>query len=235
MTAPRLLVADDHPLFRAALVQAMHKLLPEAEILDVDTFAGLQLAVDAREDFDLVLLDLHMPGAQGFSTLLYLRNEHPALPIIIVSGDEDPAVMQRALDFGASGYIPKSSSISVMVQAVRQVLDGGVYAPPQVAAAPELAEQDRELALRIASLSPQQFKVFIQIADGRLNKQIAADLNIMEATVKAHVTAILRKLGLVRRTQAALLAQRLMKADFARLSDLSADAGDTASGDPPED
>lgn len=217
MSAQTIIVADDHPLFRAALTQALRQIVPGAELVEVDSFASLDRVVAERSDVDLVLLDLHMPGTQGFSTLIFLRNAHPELPVIVVSGHDEPAIMQRALDFGASGYVPKSSSLSVMTHALQHVLAGGVWAPPQIADAPEQDAQDRALAQRIASLSPQQFKVFMMLADGRLNKQIAFELDVMEATVKAHVTAILRKLGLIRRTQAALLAQRLMQAESAAL------------------
>ncbi|MFP5305074.1 MAG: response regulator [Gammaproteobacteria bacterium] len=226
MTAQSVIVADDHPLFRSALVQALRQILPDAQIAEVDTFDSLHAAVAANPMLDLVLLDLQMPGAQGFSSLLFLRNEHPELPVIVVSGYEEPALIQRALDFGASGYVPKSCGLPDIARALRHVLDGGVWKPQQLADAPALDAQQRELAQRIASLSPQQFKVFMMLADGRLNKQIAFELGVMEATVKAHVTAILRKLGLIRRTQAALLAQRLMQAENPSLDVPPAEPGD---------
>ncbi|TJY58996.1 response regulator transcription factor [Sinimarinibacterium sp. CAU 1509] len=217
MNAQTVIVADDHPLFRSALVLALRGLLPDATLHEVDAFDALQRTVESGIDADLVLLDLHMPGARGFSSLLYLRNEHPALPVVIVSGHEEPAIMQRAFDFGASGYIPKSSGLPTLALALRAVLDGEIWQPPQLKEAPAQALEHRELAQRIASLSPQQFRVFMMLAEGRLNKQIAYDIDVTEATVKAHVTAILRKLGLVRRTQAALLAQRLLQAENAAL------------------
>ncbi|MEQ1438338.1 response regulator transcription factor [Fontimonas sp. SYSU GA230001] len=226
MSAQTLIVADDHPLFRGALVQALRRILPDARVVEVDAFASLQQAVLEHPAADLVLLDLHMPGTQGFSSLLYLRNEHPELPVVVVSGHEEPAIMQRALDFGASGYIAKSASFDELTRALRHVIDGGVWAPPQLAAAPAADAQERELAQRIASLTPQQFKVFMMLADGRLNKQIAFELDVMEATVKAHVTAILRKLGLIRRTQAALLAQRLLQAENPSLDVPPAEPGE---------
>ncbi|MFA5940130.1 MAG: response regulator transcription factor [Sinimarinibacterium sp.] len=226
MAAQTLIVADDHPLFRSALVQALRQILPEAQVIEVDAFASLQAAVLEHPTTDLVLLDLHMPGAQGFSSLLFLRNEHPELPVVVVSGHEEPAIMQRALDFGASGYIPKSAPLDDMARALRHVIGGGIWAPPQIADAPAADAHERELAQRIASLTPQQFKVFMMLADGRLNKQIAFEFDVMEATVKAHVTAILRKLGLIRRTQAALLAQRLMQAESTALEVPPAEPGE---------
>jgi DNA-binding NarL/FixJ family response regulator len=216
MQPSTVIVADDHPLFRAALVQALQGLMPGARVIEVDRFESLREAVQSSPDAELVLLDLHMPGADGFSSLLYLRNEHPALPVVVVSGHEDPAVMRRALDFGASGFIPKSAGLPVMSEALQQVTEGGIWTPPQLLNA-AVSQADRDQAKRIASLSPQQFRVFMMLAEGYLNKQIAYEIHVTEATVKAHVTAILRKLGLVRRTQAALLAQRLLQAEAASL------------------
>lgn len=223
MSAQTVIVADDHPLFRGALVQALKSMLPDAALHEVENFDALKRVVDELGDADLALLDLHMPGAQGFSSLLYLRNEHPAIPVVIVSGNEDPTVMQRAFDFGASGYIPKSAGLPVLSTALHAVLNGELWEPEQLRDAPAQESEHRELAQRIASLSPQQFRVFMMLAEGRLNKQIAYDIEVTEATVKAHVTAILRKLGLVRRTQAALLAQRLLQADSATLDVPDAD------------
>ncbi|MDD3764107.1 MAG: response regulator transcription factor [Nevskiales bacterium] len=217
MSANVVVVADDHPLFRSALVQALKNFLPAADVVEVSDFPALQASIAEYPDADLVLLDLHMPGAQGYSSLLFLRNEHPAVPVVVVSAHEEPGVMQRAYDFGASGFIPKSSGVPTLGDALRAVLEGEVWFPPQLAGAPEAAAEERELAQRIASLSPQQFRVFMMLASGQLNKQIAYEIQVTEATVKAHVTAILRKLGLVRRTQAALLAQRLLQAESASL------------------
>lgn len=214
MPTPTLIVADDHPLFRSALVLAVTRLIPDAQLIEVEDFAALQQAAQQHPQTELVLLDLQMPGAQGFSSLLYLRKDHPALPVMIISGHEEPAIMRRALDFGAAGFVPKSAGLPVLGQAIREVLDGRIWMPPALSRlAAEGAEEEQAQARRIASLSPQQFRVFMMLAEGRLNKQIAYDIEVTEATVKAHVTAILRKLGLIRRTQAALLAQRLLRTD----------------------
>jgi DNA-binding NarL/FixJ family response regulator len=214
MQTPTLIVADDHPLFRSALIQAVASLVKGAQLIEVEDFEALQRAAQEHPHTDLVLLDLQMPGAQGFSSLLYLRKDHPALPVMIVSGHEEPAIMRRALDFGAAGFVPKSAGLPVLGEAIREVLDGRVWVPPELARrAGESEAAEQAQARRIASLSPQQFRVFMMLAEGRLNKQIAYDIEVTEATVKAHVTAILRKLGLVRRTQAALLAQRLLQTD----------------------
>lgn len=217
MNAQTVIVADDHPLFRAALVQALRRLLPDATLREVADFDALRDGVGDGSEVDLVLLDLQMPGAQGFSSLLFLRGEYPDIPVVVVSGREEPTVIRRALDFGASGYIPKSCGFEQIAAALEAVLAGGIWTPPQLADAPPPADAERELAQRIASLSPQQHRVFMMLADGRLNKQIAFELGVMEATVKAHMTAILNKLGFIRRTQAALLAQRLRDVEEASL------------------
>jgi DNA-binding NarL/FixJ family response regulator len=151
-----------------------------------------------------------MPGVRGFSSLLFLRSEHQQVPVVVVSGYEEPALIQRVLSFGAVGFIPKTASLETMGEAIRAALEGRIWTPPDLPRAKEEGV-DAELAAKVASLSPQQLRVLLMLADGRLNKQIAHELDITEATVKAHMTVILRKLGLVRRTQAAVLAQRLMQ------------------------
>lgn len=205
-----VVIADDHPLFRTALREAVKPVLPNARILEADSFPALQAALTSTGTPDLVLLDLNMPGVRGFSSLLFLRSEFPQVKVIVVSGYEEPALIQRVLHFGASGFIPKTASLETMGSAVRTVLNGDTWTPPEVPKADDKPEEE-ERARRVASLSPQQLRVLLMLADGRLNKQIAHELQITEATVKAHMTVILRKLGLVRRTQAAVLAQRLIQ------------------------
>lgn len=211
---PVVVIADDHPLFRAALRLAVERVLPGAQVTEADRFAALQAAVAAAPDADLVLLDLRMPGVQGYSSLVWMRAEHPSVPVVMVSAEEDAATVHRALDFGAAGFIPKSAGLELLTEALTAVLDGQLWTPPAATLPPPAAaSEDAQLARRVASLSPQQLKVLMHLADGRLNKQIAYDLDVTEATIKAHVTAILRKLGLYRRTQAAVLAQRLLLAE----------------------
>jgi DNA-binding NarL/FixJ family response regulator len=166
--------------------------------------------VEQSPDADVVLLDLKMPGVTGFSSLLYLRQQYPGLPVIIVSAADDPVVVRRAMDFGAVGFIQKSASIAEIGEAIVAVLEGGLYFPTVDADEP----QD-ELSQRVSSLTPQQFKVLTMLSDGTLNKQIAYDLNVSEATIKAHMTAIMRKLGVNSRTQVALVAQKLNAIDSA--------------------
>ncbi|HWS66863.1 MAG TPA: response regulator transcription factor [Steroidobacteraceae bacterium] len=211
MTQPTLIIADDHPLFRAALREVVGRQIAGAQIIEVSSLDALQAAIANHPDSDMVLLDLRMPGARGLSSLLYLRAEYPTVPIVVVSASEDPCVVQRTLDFGASGFIPKSASIETIGESLRAVLDGGICAPPLPERRSKAEEQDREQARRLSTLTPQQLKVLVMLAEGQSNKYIAAHLAITEATVKAHITGILRKLGIERRTQAAVLAQRLMQ------------------------
>jgi DNA-binding NarL/FixJ family response regulator len=226
MTLPStLIIADDHPLFRSALRTVVAQLLPEMQIIEADSPDVLANTLQEHPHVDLVLLDLRMPGVQGFSALITLRGQHPAIPVVVVSAEEEPALMRRALDFGACGFIPKSAGLDTIGEALHAVLSGVVWLPPGVHETAAAAEsEERELAQRIASLTPQQFRVLMMLADGQLNKQIGGDLNISEATIKAHVTGILRKLGLHRRTQAAVLAQRLLRTSTAPLARLDVSA-----------
>jgi len=206
-----LIIADDHPLFRAALKEAVSRHIPGAQIVEASSLETLQRAVDEHPDADLVLLDLKMPGAKGFSALLYVRAEHPALPVVVVSASEDASVVQRSLDFGASGFIPKSASIESIGQSLRTVLEGGVCSPPVMDGPPRATLRESELARRLSSLTPRQLGVLVMLAEGQSNRRIAENLAITEATVKAHITGILRKLGTESRTEAAVLAQRLLQ------------------------
>jgi len=207
----KLVIADDHPLFRTALKEAVNRHFPSARIIEASSLATLQEAIVEHPDADLILLDLRMPGARGFASLLYVRAEHPSIPVVVISASEGASVVQRALDFGASGFIPKSARIETIGEVLRTVLGGGVSAPYMPNTFAVVDHQDREVARRLSSLTPQQLNVLVLLAQGQSNKDIAANLAIAEATVKAHITAILRKLGIERRTQAAILAQRLLQ------------------------
>lgn len=204
--ALRLLVADDHPMFRAALRHALGEILPGAIIDEVASQKAVEAAVAAGTPFDLAIVDLMMPGSMGFSSLVYLRGERPELPVVIVSSDEHPRTIRRAQQFGAAAFVPKSAPVDVLETAVQAVLAGHEWFPSQKA---ERDEADAQLADRLAQLTPQQLRVLMRVADGLLNKQIAHDLGLAENTVKIHVTAILRKLGCRSRTQAAVLVKAL--------------------------
>jgi DNA-binding NarL/FixJ family response regulator len=204
-----LLIADDHPLFREALRGAVQRVMPGVKLHEADSVDALYALVEAHPDADLLLMDLNMPGAHGFNALVHLRALHPQLPVVVVSAREEPGVMRRALDHGALGFIPKSASSDTIGEAIGLVLEGERWAPPAAHAAPGIGRDEYEVAQRLRELTPQQFRVLQMLGVGRLNKQIAYDLGVSEATIKAHVTAILRKLGVTNRTQAVLMAGRL--------------------------
>ena len=206
---PTLLIADDHPLFREALRGVVARVLPTARLWEADSVDALYALVEAEPDADLLLLDLNMPGAQGFSALVHLRALRPQLPIVVVSAREEPAVMRRALDHGAVGFIPKSADVATLGEAISTVLDGDRWAPAAAFNAPAADPDEHDAARRLRDLTPQQFRVLQMLGSGLLNKQIGYELTVSEATVKAHVTAILRKLGANNRTQAVLIAGRL--------------------------
>ncbi|MBK1872787.1 MULTISPECIES: response regulator transcription factor [Marinobacter] len=205
-----IIVADDHPLFRAALKQAVSQAVPDAETVEVDSIKALQASVDSHPDADLVLLDLNMPGAHGFSGLVFMRGQYPGLPVVVVSGSEQLQVMRRSIDYGASGFIPKSAPLPTITEAIRAVLEGDVWLPEGVADKLERMHADTtDFSEKLASLTPQQFRVLGMLAEGLLNKQIAYDLEVSEATIKAHITAVFRKLGVRNRTQAVIAIQQM--------------------------
>ncbi|WP_374469409.1 response regulator [Phenylobacterium sp.] len=200
-----VLLADDHPLFRTALSTAVRRVRSDARILEASTLSGALDRLRETPAVDLVLLDLRMPDCDGFTGLLTLRAEFPAAPVVVVSASEDDETVRRALAFGASGFIPKSASLETMVEALETVLAGDAWAP----AVPD-PERDDAAAERIASLTPAQLRILVGLRRGRLNKQIAYEIGVTEATVKAHMTAIFRKLGVLNRTQAVIAAEALM-------------------------
>lgn len=206
MSTPTILVADDHPLFRSAVLHALREALPQALVFEAASAAALDQVLAEQPQIELVLLDLAMPGARGFSTLLHVRGERPEIPVVIISSNDHPRVIRRAQQFGAVGFIPKSSPADAIGEAVASVLDGGAWFPALTA---ERSELDALLAARLAQLTPQQFRVLLCLADGLLNKQIAHELGLAENTVKVHVTAILKKLKCHSRTQAAVLVRAL--------------------------
>ena len=217
--AQKFIVADDHPLFRAALKQALQSGNGRVKIEEADTMEATMACVAEHPDADLVLLDLHMPGAHGFSGLIQLRSQVPDMPVAVVSGSEDASVVRRAIDYGVSGFIPKSAPLDTIVEAVADIIKGEIWLPDDMKdVLSEVDEESSRYAEAFASLTPQQFRVLGMLTAGLLNKQIAYDLNVSEATVKAHVTAILRKLGVHSRTQAVIVAQRL-EVDSPRVSD----------------
>ena len=205
----RLVIADDHPLFRGALREAVAGLIVHSEISEAGTFEDMTALLDKGGDVDLILLDLSMPGMRGFSGLMFLRAQYPSVPVVVVSANNDPSVIRRCMDFGASGFIPKTLGIEQMRGAIKHVLGGGVWIPPDVDLAGGADATTAALMGRLATLTPQQVRVLMMLSAGLLNKQIAYELSVSEATVKAHVSAILQKLGVDSRTQAVIAAAKI--------------------------
>ena len=203
----RLVIADDHPLFRGAMREAISGLLEKVDITEAGTFDDVVELLSG--DVDLVLLDLAMPGVRGFSGLMYMRAQYPSVPVIVVSANDDPAAIRRCMEFGASGFIPKTLGIDTMRAAISRVLGGGVWTPPDVDLSAGADSESAELMGRMATLTPQQVRVLMMLSEGLLNKQIAYQLGVSEATVKAHVSAILQKLGVESRTQAVIAAAKI--------------------------
>jgi len=205
----RLVIADDHPLFRGALREAVTGLFEPDAIAEAGSFDDISALLDGNNDVDLVLLDLAMPGVRGFSGLMYMRAQYPGVPVVIVSGNDDPAVIRRCMDFGASGFIPKTLSVKAIRTAIEQVLNGGTWTPPDLDLSVKCDDGSAAMLARLASLTPQQVRVLMMLSAGLLNKQIAYELGVSEATVKAHVSAILQKLGVESRTQAVIAAAKI--------------------------
>ncbi|WP_256644889.1 response regulator transcription factor [Thermomonas paludicola] len=217
---PSLLIADDHPLFRAALRQAARDALGEVELFEAGDLETALATLEAQPQMDLVLLDLHMPGNHGLAGLAAIRAQYPGVAVVVVSANDDPRVVRRALDHGAAGYLPKSAGLDELRDAIRSVLACDTWLPQALRASVARAASspdDAHLAARLASLSPQQFRVLALVAEGLLNKQIADRLDVQERTVKAHLTAIFERLGVRNRTQASVVLRELELRDPARL------------------
>jgi DNA-binding NarL/FixJ family response regulator len=209
VTTYRLVIADDHPLFRGALREAVSGLLDRVDITEAGTFDEVAGLLERGGDVDLILLDLKMPGVRGFSGLMYMRAQYPSVPVVVVSANDDPSAIRRCMEFGASGYIPKTLGVEAIRSAILGVLEGGLWTPPDVDLAGGSDTETGELMARMATLTPQQVRVLMMLSEGLLNKQIAFQLGVSEATVKAHVSAILQKLGVESRTQAVIAAAKI--------------------------
>jgi DNA-binding NarL/FixJ family response regulator len=205
----RLVIADDHPLFRGALREAVSGIFSRADIGEAATFEEVTELLERDAEVDLILLDLRMPGVRGFSGLMYLRAQYPSVPIVVVSANDDPAVIRRCMEFGASGFFPKTLGADALRGAIARVLSGDVWTPPDVDLTLTADAESAAMIARLATLTPQQVRVLMMLSGGLLNKQIAYELGVSEATVKAHVSAILQKLGVDSRTQAVIAAGRI--------------------------
>ena len=204
-----LIIADDHPLFRDALRQAVAGVVPSAKIDEAGAFEELTALLGQLTDVDLILLDLTMPGISGFSGLIYLRAQYPAIPVIVVSASDDVGTIRRSLDFGASGFIPKRFGVDTLRDAIQKVMGGDIWIPSDVDLSSADDPEMTRLRDRLVTLTPQQVRVLMMLSEGLLNKQIAYELGVSEATIKAHVSAILQKLGVESRTQAVIAAARI--------------------------
>ena len=215
MNRRRIIIVDDHPLYRAALRQTLTGGDPSIVIEEAGDLAGVNKALEADRDCDLVLLDLNMPGVRGFSGLLLLRAQYPDVPVMIISAVEDASVIRRAFELGAAGYLHKSVGTHEIRRAIETVLAGEIFVPEGI----DLSIEDGNSALmqRLATLTPQQVRVLMMLSDGLMNKQIAYELSISEATVKAHVSAILQKLDVDSRTQAVIAASKIEEGQFDQL------------------
>jgi len=206
----KIIIADDHPLFRNALVQALKSSMPNASFHEAASITELESVLLDNNDADLLLMDLHMPGANGFVGLSHVVQRYSQLPVIMISANEEFTIAAKAKQYGALGFIPKSATIPEMTEAIKSVLSGDIYFPD--AALNFELDGNKEvdaLISKVAELTPKQLEVFNLLSDGLLNKQIAYEQDVTEATVKAHVTAIMRKLGVNNRTQVILIANKV--------------------------
>jgi DNA-binding NarL/FixJ family response regulator len=215
----KVLVVDDHALIRQGLRSLLAQLAGDAGPVEVQEASGYLEAlqrIEADPGLDLVMLDLRMPDVSGFAALADIEDRHPDLPVVIMTGEEDPALVREAFEHGALGFIPKSSPPPVILAALRLVLSGGTYVPPQIMAspprtappAPKAAAPDTALADNLG-LTPRQSDVLALLLAGKSNKVISRDLNLAEGTVKNHVAAVLKALNVDTRVQAVIAAARL--------------------------
>lgn len=199
----KILIADDHPLFRQALTITLKAEFDDLVVLEAESISKLQQILSEETSLDLLLLDLDIPGAQGFNNLICVRQKHPELGVIIVSGFEDQDNIHKAMSHGAAGFIPKSTPVPDMIVAIKDVLGGKLWTPDGEFSPDQ--KHNTEIENKIDSLTPQQYKILLMFGDGLLNKQIAYDLGISESTIKTHASTIFLKLGVKNRTQAVIL------------------------------
>lgn len=216
----KFLVADDHPLFREAMLSALQQIVGSDMVLrEASSLDETMAAIEAEPEIDLLLFDLKMPGSAGLSGLLTLRKRFPKVPVLVISAIDESRVVNDVLRYGAVGFIPKSFSKPMLVEAIERTLAGDIFVPEDLDTSEseqsdeELEANHEQMAERLATLTPAQLRVLELISEGMLNKQIAYELDISETTVKAHVSAILRKLNVVSRTQAVIVARALSYED----------------------
>ena len=204
----KIIIADDHPLFRQALLATLKPRLPDTLWLEAQTIEELEKTLSGNKESDLLLLDLNIPGANGFNTLIHVRTHFEQIPVVVVSAHEDHDTIQKAMSYGAAGFVPKSTPVDDIFNAINSVLAGNEWLPSSYQAnKPQDSKND--IADKMASLTQQQYKILMMFSQGLLNKQIAYELNVSEATIKAHATAIFRKLDVRNRTQAVITIAKL--------------------------
>ncbi len=209
VSSTHLVIADDHPLFRGALREAVASVVASTTVDEVGSFEELTAFLEQNSEVDLVLLDLAMPGISGFSGLIYLRAQYPEIPVVIVSASDDGATIRRSMEFGASGFIPKRFGVETLREAIGKVMNGDIWIPSDIDLSATVDPDMVKLRDRLVTLTPQQVRVLMMLSEGLLNKQIAYELGVSEATIKAHVSAILQKLGVESRTQAVIVAAKI--------------------------
>ncbi|RKZ69203.1 MAG: DNA-binding response regulator [Gammaproteobacteria bacterium] len=203
-------VADDHPLFRDAILKVIKKHYPGSVIVESIDLDSTINDLNGNSETDLLLLDLHMPGSQDLFGLIMVREKFPSVPVAIISADDDLDTINRAMGHGACGYIPKSCPPQLIHRAISAILDGELWVPEAIRGnLTPVGVEEKNLAAKIATLTPQQYRVIYYLREGWLNKQIGYELGITEATVKAHLTAIFRKLGISNRTQAVSMLSKM--------------------------
>ncbi len=202
----KIILADDHPLFRQALTITLKSHFTSAVIVDAENIPELEQHLESEEKADLLLLDLDIPGAHGFNSLISIRRLHPDLGIVVISGFEDKETIHKAMSFGAAGFIPKSTPVPKMVVAIEEVLNGTLWTPDGEF---NPGEKTNDIDDKIASLTPKQHEILLMFADGLLNKQIASQLGTSESTIKSHASIIFLKLGVRNRTQAVITLNEL--------------------------
>lgn len=205
----RILIVDDHPLVRDGLRSLIAVTFDECDILEAANIEEALTTLSRQDEFDLVLLDFNVPDTSRLEGLKRIRSEYPMVPIVMVSGEFDRNIVREAVAIGAAGFIPKSLKRSAIVDALHRVISGEIYIPDMVMESTAESQEEDDILRRIESLTPQQRVVLSHLVRGRLNKQIAHDLDVSMTTVKAHVSAILQKLGTYSRTQAVILANRV--------------------------
>lgn len=214
---PIVIIADDHPLFRDALQQAIENSIKSCQFVSAGSLDELRTLMRQMEPIEMVMLDLTMPGASGFSGLMSIRAEFPEIPLVVVSANENPSTIRKCIDLGASGFIPKSSGTEFILDAVHTIQAGEIWLPDGINLEDETSSEANDLIQKVQSLTPQQMRVLSMLTEGLLNKQIAYELGVSEATVKAHVSAVLLKLGVDSRTQAVITMNKISS----DLSDIS--------------